>query len=105
MRSDPTGRCGLTESESRSTDDRFLELMLGEDWLLQQEFEAIIAANWPPLPVVRRHHGPAPRERARAWSRQVHRRPIATALRRRWWARQRAPPPASGRRSVSGVVS
>ena len=83
--------------DTRSVEDRFLDLLLADDDLVQAEFDAIIAAEWPgPPPNLPRRHvlgGPDPgrrrRHRATASKRAgAGRRPAADTSRR-----QRSPPP------------
>jgi len=59
-------------ADTRSAQQQFIELLLGDDELLQAEFDAIIAAEWPgPPPSLprRRLHGnedPGSRRRHRS---------------------------------------
>jgi len=77
------------------TDEAFLDLVCADDDLLRAEFEAIIAASWPALPV---DHDPVPSSMPKAPERRsaVGRRELGAvgegrsseALR----SRQRSPP-------------
>ncbi len=51
--------------DTRSVEDRFLDLLLADDDLVQAEFDAIIAAEWPGPPpnLPRRHVRRRPRPR------------------------------------------
>jgi len=83
--------------DTHSVEDQFLDLLLADDDLVQAEFDAIIAAEWPgPPPNLPRRRvvgGPDPggrrRPRATATKSSVAgRRPAAEES-----ARQRSPPP------------
>jgi len=83
-------------ADARSSEDQFLDLLLADDDLLQAEFDAIIAAEWPGpppnLPRRRVRGGPDPgrrrRHRATATKRPgAGRRPPEDGS-----ARQRSPP-------------
>jgi len=84
---------------TRSTDEQFLDLLLGDEDLLRAEFDAIIAAEWPGQPPDRPGRG-ARAERRPGGTRR--RRPRAAGfagwprpLRIGGWPRQRSPPPAT----------
>lgn len=55
--------------DTRSAEDQFLDLLLADDDLLQAEFDAIIAAEWPgpppDMPRRRIRGGPDPGRRRR----------------------------------------
>jgi hypothetical protein len=81
---------------TRSTDEQFLDLLLGDEDLLRAEFDAIIVAEWPGQPPGRTGRG-ARAERRPGGTRR--RRPRAAGspewprpLRLGGWPRQRSPP-------------
>ncbi|HEY2199960.1 MAG TPA: hypothetical protein VGH69_20095 [Mycobacterium sp.] len=79
-----------------SVDQQFLDIICSDADLLEAEFDAIIAAEWPSRPEDRGGRGEAPREASRSLSRAAARDP-GPLLRSRHssidrWARQRSPP-------------
>lgn len=89
-----TYACGGEDTLSVSAED-FLDLLCADEDLLDAEFEAIIAANWPgaPKPPSRRdrgdgeHRQPPPRRRDWRTPALGGERHLGDA-----WSRQRSPP-------------
>ena len=89
----------LADTAAPTVDEQFLGLMCSDEDLLQAEFDAIIAAEWPsPPPTTTPRRGAAGRHPAS----NTHRRggaPVARAVARPrhpgigGWDRQRSPPP------------
>ncbi|HEV7146709.1 MAG TPA: hypothetical protein VGN48_06885 [Pedococcus sp.] len=87
---------------ANSVDDQFLALVLADEQLLRDEFDAIIAQQWATCPPPVRHRGaspaadPSPRQPlvppGRAAARPRPRRPSASGRRR-----QRSPPNPTAR--------
>ena len=86
--------------DNRSTDQRFLDLMLADEELLWAEFDAIVAAEWPGPPPDPPHRG-APAERHSGGRRQSAGRALTPASRpgpsaTGGWLPQRSPPRRTG---------
>ena len=82
-----------------TSDTEFLDLVLGDEDLLRDEFEAIIAASWQEPPP-RRPALPGPGDRLPTWpvARPGHHTArLPTEPNRRLRGRQRAPPDESRR--------
>ena len=87
---------------TRTVDEQFLALICSEEDLLQAEFDAIIAAEWPSPPTTTPRRGPANRhpaseahDRRRAHGARLVARPRHPGI--GGWARQRSPPPPQPR--------
>src|ERR1700750_2788438 len=91
-----------TSDSTRTVDEQFLDLICSDEDLLQAEFEAIIAAEWPspptttprPAPAAERPPSGAHRAAAALGARPVT-RPRHPGIGE--WARQRSPPPRQPR--------
>jgi hypothetical protein len=83
-----------------TTDEQFLELLCANEDLLRDEFDAIIAAEWPSPPPAEPDHGTRAkrgprrgRHRREANATRLPNQPRHPGIGR--WARQRSPPPAA----------
>ena len=101
----PQTRPPDSAEDTRSAEEQFLDLLLADDDLLQAEFDAIIAAEWPGPPPNR------PRRRVRGDPDPGRRRHRATATKRPGAgrrppvdgsARQRSPPSNNQEKSDPG---
>ena len=87
---------------TRTVDEQFLALICSDEDLLQAEFDAIIAAEWPSPPTTTPRRGPADRcptgdtpGRAYAGDSGPVARPRHPGI--GGWVRQRSPPPRQPR--------